>query len=480
MAGFAPQWEKRYSLKLVWTDISAILVALLVAHLLAFEVMIRASALLPKADAVEFVLDALLLSVIYGTVWLVALSVNGSRQPAMFGTGPEEYNRVLTATFMSFGVVTLVLYLTGISVHRTFLFAALAEGTMLLILGRLVWRKRLQQQRRKKLNTYRTLLVGERRKSAYTAQQLRRNVLAGFEIVGGVSDADGARELVPGVPVVADYEGIFDAVQHWKIDTIIVTSSDSITPRWLRELGWELEALNVDLIVATALTDIAGPRIHARPVAGLPLIHVEYPQFQGWRYFAKRSLDLFGSLLAIILTSPLLVLLAVLVSVDSRGPVLFKQQRIGLQGRPFTMYKFRSMQVDAENALPGLLDRNDGNSVLFKIRDDPRVTPIGRFIRRHSLDELPQIFNVFKGDMSLVGPRPPLSRETEKYEQWVNRRMFVRPGISGLWQVSGRSNLTWDESVRIDLYYVENWSLVGDLLILWRTLRVVFRGDGAY
>lgn len=479
MTSYAPAWEKRYSRKLVWTDFTVVIVSVTAGCLVArhfFNTVPGVSVF----SAADYTLGTLVIAVIYTLTWLNALSVYDARHPSVFGTGPEEYNRVLSATFMSFGLISLVLYLFGAPAQRSFLLVTIGLGTLLLLIGRWIWRKRLHYQRRNKRNTYRTLLVGERKKSSHTARQLKANALAGFELIGAVTPDGNTKDLVPGVEIVADLDDILRAVIDNDIDTLIVTSADSLTPRRLRELGWELESLKVDLIVATALTDIAGPRIHTRPVSGLPLIHVENPQFRGWRYFAKRMFDLFGSLLGIVILSPLLIVLAVAIASRNDGPIVFTQTRLGLHGTPFTMYKFRTMRVNAEAEVSGFLDQNDGNGVLFKLKDDPRVTPIGKFMRRHSLDELLQLFNVFMGDMSLVGPRPPLPQETESYEKWVKRRMFVRPGISGLWQVSGRSDLSWDESVRLDLYYVENWSLMGDLLILWRTVRTVLKGEGAY
>jgi exopolysaccharide biosynthesis polyprenyl glycosylphosphotransferase len=248
----------------------------------------------------------------------------------------------------------------------------------------------------------------------------------------------------------------------------------------MRQIGWALEATSTNLIVAPALTDVAGPRIHARPVAGLPLIQVDYPEFEGRKYAAKRAFDLVVSFLALVVLSPLFLVLALLVRNDSPGPAFFSQERVGLNGRRFHMLKFRSMVVDAETRLPTLLDRTDGNGVLFKLRSDPRVTRVGAVLRRYSLDELPQLVNVLKGDMSLVGPRPPLAAEVERYDEWTRRRLLVRPGITGLWQTQGRSNLSWEDSVRLDLYYVENWSLTGDIIILYRTVRSVARAEGAY
>jgi exopolysaccharide biosynthesis polyprenyl glycosylphosphotransferase len=248
----------------------------------------------------------------------------------------------------------------------------------------------------------------------------------------------------------------------------------------MRELGWELEAKSTNLIVAPALTDVAGPRIHARPVAGLPLIQVDYPEFEGRKYAAKRAFDLVVSFLALVVLSPVFLVIAILVRSDSPGPAFYLQERVGLNGKRFRMLKFRSMVVDAETQLPGLLDRTDGNGMLFKLRSDPRVTRVGSALRKHSLDELPQLVNVLLGDMSLVGPRPPLASEVERYDAWAHRRLLVRPGITGLWQTQGRSDLSWEDSVRLDLYYVENWSLTGDIIILYRTVRSVAVAEGAY
>lgn len=232
--------------------------------------------------------------------------------------------------------------------------------------------------------------------------------------------------------------------------------------------------------MAPALTDIAGPRIHTQQVAGLPLIHVTTPTLDGGQGVAKRLFDVLVSTLLIIISSPVMAGVAILVKIESQGPALFKQERVGMEGEHFEMLKFRSMVVDAEQQLTELAQHSDGNGLLFKMKNDPRVTRVGKFIRKFSLDELPQLFNIFAGSMSLVGPRPPLPSEVAAYEHDVRRRLLVKPGLTGLWQVSGRSNLSWQDSVRLDLYYVENWSLAGDLMILLKTFRAVFRGAGAY
>jgi exopolysaccharide biosynthesis polyprenyl glycosylphosphotransferase len=232
--------------------------------------------------------------------------------------------------------------------------------------------------------------------------------------------------------------------------------------------------------MAPSLTDIAGPRIHARPVAGLPLIHVETPRYQGADRFLKRAFDLVVSAgLLMVLSLPLLVVALLIVS-TSPGGVFFAHERIGKRGRPFKMLKFRSMVADADAGLASLLRaQGTDDRPLFKVVDDPRVTKVGSFLRRYSIDEIPQLMNVLRGEMSLVGPRPQVAREVALYDNAATRRLFVKPGMTGLWQVSGRSNLSWDESVRLDLYYVENWSLTADLSIMARTVRAVFAKDGA-
>jgi exopolysaccharide biosynthesis polyprenyl glycosylphosphotransferase len=250
--------------------------------------------------------------------------------------------------------------------------------------------------------------------------------------------------------------------------------------RLLRRISWSLEGTGVDLVVSPALTDVAGPRIHVRPMSGLPLLHVEEPDFHGARRIVKGVSDWVAGAFLTLLALPVLILIAVAIKVSDRGPVFFRQTRVGVHGREFPCLKFRSMVVDAEERLAKLQAANEHDGVLFKIKDDPRVTGVGKIIRRLSLDELPQLFNVLRGEMSLVGPRPPLPSEVEQYGDDVKRRLLVKPGITGLWQVSGRSNLSWEDSVRLDLYYVENWSLSTDIVILAKTIRAVLSRDGAY
>jgi exopolysaccharide biosynthesis polyprenyl glycosylphosphotransferase len=263
-------------------------------------------------------------------------------------------------------------------------------------------------------------------------------------------------------------------------DTLLVATGAHTSSADLHRIGWQLEDTDIDLIVVPSLIDVAGPRIHMRPVSGLPFLHVEPPQVARAMKWGKAVFDRCGALLLLVLLSPVIVAVAVAVKLESGGPVLFRHRRIGVGGREFGVWKFRSMVADAESQHDELVAASESGALLFKVRADPRVTRVGAFIRRYSLDELPQLFNVLVGEMSLVGPRPQVAAEVAEYGDSHHRRLMVRPGLTGLWQVSGRSNLTWEESVRLDLSYVDNWSMTGDLVILFKTLRAVVRHDGAY
>ncbi|HLZ38679.1 MAG TPA: sugar transferase [Mycobacteriales bacterium] len=331
------------------------------------------------------------------------------------------------------------------------------------------------------------LVVGGRREVVEMVRTLRREPYAGLAVVGvclpGVNrlDAPTARlRAEDDIPVVGSLNTVAQAVRTIDADTVAVTASPAVNAATLRRLAWSLESTGVDLVVAPTLTDVAGPRVHVRPVAGLPLLHVEAPEFTGGRQLLKRLVDRCLALAFLLLLAPLLTAIALAVRWDTPGPALFRQTRVGRGGGTFTLYKFRSMVLGAEHQRDALAKDNEHDGVLFKIRQDPRVTRVGRIIRRFSLDELPQLFNVLKGDMALVGPRPPLPGEVEQYGTDVHRRLLVKPGITGLWQVSGRSDLPWQDGVRLDLYYVENWSLTLDLMILWKTLFTVVRAEGAY
>lgn len=417
-------------------------------------------------------------------VWLWALGLIDSRNHRVIGTGTTEYVRVARASFSVFGAIAIIAFLTKIDVARGYLLISLPAGIAMLVLVRWLWRQWLVSNRRTGSYSARALLIGSETSVSNIASELSRTPQAGYNVVGACTPTGRIADTIAStdIPILGNVDAIEAALDATGADTVIVASSGDLPPGGVKRISWALEAGRQHLVLAPSITDIAGPRIHTRPVAGLPLIHVETPRFSSGQRFAKRMTDVLGSLVLIIVASPLLVAVAAAVKISSTGPLLFKQERVGLNGQAFEMLKFRSMRVGADRELKALLEaQGTSEQPLFKVKDDPRITRVGKFIRKHSLDELPQFFNVLGGSMSLVGPRPQIAAEVELYTDAARRRLLARPGITGLWQVSGRSKMTWEETVRLDLYYVENWSAIGDIAILFRTLRVVIApGDSAH
>jgi exopolysaccharide biosynthesis polyprenyl glycosylphosphotransferase len=420
-------------------------------------------------------------------LWLCALAIFRTRSPRVIGAGLEEYRLVVSATVWTFGAIAIVTLLARVDVARGYLAVALPLGLLALLVTRNLRRVYVAQQRAHGKYQTAVLAIGDRDAVMVLADELMRDPENGYRVVGmcvprhdelgGDSISIHDREI----PIFGDDSQAMAAIHLTGADTVAVTATEHLGVHGIRKLTWDLESMDVDLLVSPGVLDVAGRRLSMRPVAGFPLIHVEKPQYHGAQRFQKRAFDFFFALAAIMGMSPLLILTAIAVKLTSGGPVFYTAERIGLDGKPFRMLKFRSMVDGADRQLPELLMQNEAaGGVLFKMRQDPRVTPVGRFIRKMSIDELPQFFNVLKRDMSVVGPRPPLPREVEAYDGDVRRRLLVKPGITGLWQVSGRSDLSWENSVRLDLSYVENWSMVGDLIIIGKTLKAVLSKNGAY
>lgn len=478
------QWQHEYSHKLRVTDTVIIVGAVFLAQILRFGFN-SAGLTVGSGTPAQFTASYTWLSLALIALWLVNLTAAGTRDLTVLGTGISEYQLVIRSSLMVFGGIAILAYLTQTQIGRGYFLMALPIGTLALLLSRWFWRRWLLKQRSQGTFLHRAIVVGNVQKNTHVIKQILSEPNAGFQIVAAVSDfhaedSKQVRRLDFDFPWFDSSTALLHTIDSLEADTVIYTTSDSFTPDRLRRLGWRLEERGMNFIVAPALTDVAGPRIHTRPVAGLPLIHVEYPEFTGGKYWLKRLFDLVATTALVIVASPLLLLVALAIKLDSKGPVIFRQERVGMNGKTFHMLKFRSMRVDAEQLLQELLEQTDGNGVLFKMKDDPRITNVGKFIRKYSIDELPQLFNVLKGNMSLVGPRPPLHREVELYREWDARRLLVKPGITGLWQVSGRSDLSWEDSIRLDLYYVENWSLTGDIQLLYRTIKTVVTPNGAY
>ncbi|WP_173923449.1 sugar transferase [Agromyces sp. Marseille-P2726] len=415
--------------------------------------------------------------------WLACIASSHTRDDRVLGMGALEYRRIATATVFEFGILALIVLVAGLHLTRTFVLIALPVGLFGLLLERWLWRKWLLAQRRMGKYLARAIVVGEASDAEYVVHRIGERRGVGYRVIGVATNSPSHPFFDEGgtsVPVVAAIPDVGDRARELGAEAVIIAGRTPGDSEFIRELSWQLEGSGAELVLSSPLTDVAGPRIHFHPVEGLPLIQVEIPQFEGGKHALKRGFDLVAASLGLLVIAPVLLAIAVAIRLDGPGPILYAQDRVGRDGRTFRMLKFRTMVPDADQRLRALAALNEGSGPLFKLHDDPRVTSVGRFLRRHSLDELPQLFNVLRGDMSMVGPRPPLTCEVEEYEGHVHRRLLIKPGLTGLWQVSGRSDLEWDEGVRLDLYYVENWSLTGDLMLIWRTLRVVLRGDGAY
>lgn len=473
----APGWQKSYARWLLVADLVSVLAAVALAQWLRFGVLGASS------QSVRY----LEVSVLTAGAWMLALSVNHSRSRRIIGSGVEEYRRVWLATAWVFGGVAVISMLLKLEIARGYLMVALPTGLVLLLSFRWLARRVVFAQRRTLGRCItRVLVVGAPSTARDLTVALTREPWSGYQVVGVCLPGSGqtAPLQIPGMETLPIFSGdtcVLEAVAATASNTVAVAASDQFHGRGMRDLSWELEKLDIDLLVAPGVVDVAGPRLHMRPVAGLPLIHVEKPQYRGAKQFQKRFFDLGFSGLFLLLGSPALLLVALAIKLTSPGPILYRQQRIGLDGQTFDMVKFRTMVDGADTMLDDLGALNDHTGgVLFKIREDPRVTPVGRFLRKFSVDEVPQFFNVLKGEMSVVGPRPPLAREVQSYDDDARRRLLVRPGITGLWQVSGRSDLSWEDSVRLDLYYVENWSMIADMVITVKTARAVLGHVGAY
>ncbi|MGU3293327.1 sugar transferase [Williamsia sp. M5A3_1d] len=418
--------------------------------------------------------------------WLMMLRLRQCLDRRVIAAGPTEYSRIVSACFLTFATLAIVDLLFVLNIARSFVALAFPAGTLLLLASHWLWRSRLTHRRRRRLDLDRVLVIGGLTSAQPLIEHLDRNPELGYDVIGLCVPPEQSMVIGPiavngrSVPILGEFTDARGVVELSGASTVAVTSAEALGHSAMRELSWDLEGLDVSMVVAPGLLDVAGPRMSMRPVAGLPLLHIDKPRYQGANRLAKAMFDRIGAAVLVILAAPVLLICAVAIRIDSRGPVFYRAERIGLGNEPFMMWKFRSMVIDADRMRVGLADLDEGAGALFKIRDDPRVTRVGRVIRRFSIDELPQLFNVIGGSMSLVGPRPPLAEEVERYNGPIARRMLVRPGMTGLWQVSGRSDLTWEESVRLDLSYVENWSAMTDAMILWRTLRAVVSRSGAY
>lgn len=410
-------------------------------------------------------------------VWMLSLVLADSYSRRQFARGTDEFKCVVRGSAGAAGLVAMLAYLVNYDMSRGYFALAMVLGTTALLAERFAVRQVVIRLRVRHQLLHRVVVVGDAQSVSELHSALSRQPELGYGVVGACVPAPTTD--LP-VPFLGSPDHAARLCREHEADTLLIASGSYGSSVDLRQVGWDLEGTDIDLIVVPNLIDVAGPRIHMRPVAGLPFLHVEPPQVARAMRWGKSAFDRVGSLLLLAALLPVFLAVAVAVKLDDRGPVFYRHRRIGLNGQEFGVWKFRSMVTDAHDVHADLLDKHRRDALLFKLADDPRITRVGGFLRKYSVDELPQLLNVLAGQMSLVGPRPQVEAEVASYNHSMHRRLLVRPGMTGLWQVSGRSDLTSDESARLDLYYVENWSMAGDLMILARTIRAVLRHDGAY
>ncbi|MEU6999631.1 sugar transferase [Nonomuraea sp. NPDC046570] len=461
-----PGWVRSYRLQALVSDLGCAAASAALAFSARF------------GELTPYVTPYALLSAALPLLWVGAVALNKAYEPRLIGVGSEEFRRIVRCGLALTAATAICSYLTKTDVARGYVIVALPLTTLLTLLFRYGLRRSLHARRAGGRCMRRVVAVGHRAGVAELVDRFRRERYHGMEIVAACLPDDTPGGVVGGVPVAGGFSDVPLVVSQLGADTVAVLACPEMDGLALRRLAWRLERTHTELVVAPALMEVAGPRTTIRPAAGLPLLHVEHPELTGVRQLVKNVFDRLIAGFLLVTLAPLLAGLAFAVRTSSPGPAFFRQTRVGRDGRLFTIVKFRTMRQDAERLKVEL--SSDADGLLFKVRKDPRVTPLGALMRRHSLDELPQLVNVLLGDMSLVGPRPPLPEEVARYGDDVRRRLLVRPGLTGLWQVSGRSDLSWEESVRLDLRYVENWSLMLDLQILWKTWSAVARGQGAY
>jgi exopolysaccharide biosynthesis polyprenyl glycosylphosphotransferase len=474
-------WEPAIIRRAWITDI------IVVSGAVALAQVVRFGALEVSARSVSIVdLNYTIISLALIVLWLASLATFGTHSARVFGSGPEEYRGIISATMRLFGLIAIYSLMFRVELARGYLAIAFPVGLLGLLFSRWLARRAIARKRQHGESQTSVLVVGRERAVRELARSFGRNLASGHRVVGvcipGRTGERGDYMEVDDrrIPIFGDERSVIEALQFSGADTVAVTATEELGHDGIRKLVWDLEPYDVDLVVSPGVVDIAGPRLLMRPVAGLPLIHVEKPTYRGSKRLGKAAFDAVFASCALIALLVVFVVTALAIKLTSRGPVFYKSERVGVDGQMFGMLKFRSMVQGADKQQSQLEALNEGSGALFKIREDPRVTRVGRVIRKYSIDELPQFVNVLKRDMSVVGPRPPLRCEVEGYNGEVKRRLLVKPGVTGLWQVSGRSDLSWEESVRLDLSYVDNWSMVGDVLIIAKTLRAVVVGDGAY
>jgi exopolysaccharide biosynthesis polyprenyl glycosylphosphotransferase len=459
--------------RLVALDAVAVSLALVTGYIARFGSL---------SNVASRTVDYRFLALVLVPTWLAAMAFAGSYDSRFIAAGPEQYRRVVNGAVWVLAFAAFVSFALHADLSRGFILASIPLATILTLAVRYGARTILHRKFAGNRSAHRVVIIGLPPEVRDLASHMRRASYAGFRVVAALTPGEPGEPSLPAGVFWAgsDLDAAVHRAQEFGADTIAVGSPQLLAGGRLRRLSWDLEGTDIDLMLAPAITDIAGPRIRIRPVDGLPLLCVEKPQFHGPRRFTKEAIDRTAGVVLLTLLAPLFAGVAIGVRLTSSGPAMFRQTRVGKDGRQFALLKFRSMRVGAPGERPDAGHVYEGSDLPFKARQDPRVTPVGRVLRRYSIDELPQLWNVVSGQMSLVGPRPLVPAEVDGRGTDFHRRLLVKPGMTGLWQVSGRSEVSWDERMRMDLHYVDNWSVGLDLVLLWKTFASVIRGRGAY
>lgn len=466
------QWEPRYRQLVIATDVGAIVL-----------VVSAIGAVMQDRHPEWTVTSLILLETLTVFAVLAALGLSRVWHPAVLGQGVDEFGRLGKGLFASVVTLNLGVLAMAIPGARLWCFVVVPAIALLVYPQRYLLRRMLHRRRAVGRCLLPVLAAGNMDAVRDLIARTRQWSHVGWQVAAVCTPPAGRGKGTTefdNVPVVGGFDDVATHVKRGGYRILAICPDEYWTPERLRQLTWELEGTGTEMVIDPGLMEITGPRLHISGVFGMPLLRVSEPTFTGFRRVIKGAVDKVGSVLLLLLLLPLLLGVSLAIMIDTRGPALFTQRRVGRNGVEFTVLKFRTMVTQAEQVKAELQADNEAAGPLFKMRKDPRVTRVGRFLRRYSIDELPQLFNVLGGSMSLVGPRPPLPEECAAYAPNVRRRLLVKPGMTGLWQVSGRSDLSWDESVRLDLRYVEDWSLALDAVILWKTVRAVFGGEGAY
>lgn len=482
-----PLWRYIYVAALVAVDVLVMLLSLVICF--AFN---------PGAyDTVTRTMPIWAFLLAYCVIGLLCLAFAGAYHRHVMAEGYELYTKLINAAIFTIVLASCVAFMLNLQLPRTALIIAPLVGLVCELVARWMMRCLLHHHRRRGECKYTTVIVGSSEGINRTLRLMRRNSALGYMPVAVCPIAPDPRMddayVVTNFVADPDIEGadklrvlsfgsrFARTIERMGVQEVYIADVLSRDSKLLHAMSLAIESLGIELAISVSLADVGGHRLHLRNSAEQQVLIASLPQYRTTTYVIKRIIDIVLSAVALIVSSPIMLGVAIAIKLDDGGPVLFKQTRVGIHGKPFTMYKFRSMVTNAEEIKAKLAaESGQADRFIFKLKDDPRITKVGKFIRKTSLDEFPQFFNVFKGDMSLVGPRPALPDEVARYGSLYSTRLLVKPGITGPWQVSGRSDLSQEQSEFLDVSYIENWSITGDLAILAKTVMVVFRGTGSY